>query len=708
MKEIDIKLKDMENYTHGLKTFLYGLPRQQILCLFNESKILDNEHGILKDAINMIANIRLFKPVEIQKPKKKDFYHLNFIDKGLDYINLSGILKSKMVKDKIPVYFQNIEPPVIGFRFNRSIAGLLFNYKKCLQTENVERADIDNMQCNCSKSPFIDQDHNHVISGNLDIIENTELRNIVRKGPKYRLPRKIDWKKNVNNISNFLDTYIKDWIRKEQKENPKHRLKVNLLTPWKAKVLQLVQNRIDTCKKKCKRFFPLKISGKLKEELDTLQKKYILTPADKAQNNVIFICKKFYFSKIREELEGSNSYKLVNETADDINNNITLFSQDFGISIKDEMKEIPVIYFVPKMHKNPTKQRFIAGSKICSLKALSKHFSKCLKLILTHMKNYYNTVFQRTGVKHYWIIENSLEFLENISELKTSHLETYDFSTLYPSLPHDEIRTHLKIVFKTVFKRECKLYINVNYRKAYFTNIKVKGYIAFSEKDMNMVLNFILNNVFVKFGNKIYKQTLGIPIGLDSGQDIANLLLFQYESKYLETLSKTDIYKARQFKHCARYIDDLFSAKFTKFQDHLSEIYPASLVVNKSNSLENNVAYLDINIVSESNNLKFSVYDKRDDFSFEIVNYPYLDSCIPRKSALGVFVSQLIRYARICSTYKDFSERGLSLSHKLLQQGYKYESLRKMASRFFHSQQELIKKYNIRSVNIFFNDILRK
>ena len=72
------------------------------------------------------------------------------------------------------------------------------------------------------------------------------------------------------------------------------------------------------------------------------------------------------------------------------------------------------------------------------------------------------------------------------------------------------------------------------------------------------------------------------------------------------------------------------------------------------------VDYLDIRVKSVNRDLVFSVYDKRDNFNFEVVNFPHMDSCIPRRPALGVFYGQLIRIARICTKYGDFCERTIS------------------------------------------------
>ena len=67
------------------------------------------------------------------------------------------------------------------------------------------------------------------------------------------------------------------------------------------------------------------------------------------------------------------------------------------------------------------------------------------------------------------------------------------------------------------------------------------------------------------------------------------------------------------------------------------------------------------------------IYDKRDDFNFEIVNFPFLDGDVPRSPSYGVYISQLICFAWICSNVDDFNNRNLFLTAKLLKQGYRYK-----------------------------------
>ena len=92
------------------------------------------------------------------------------------------------------------------------------------------------------------------------------------------------------------------------------------------------------------------------------------------------------------------------------------------------------------------------------------------------------------------------------------------------------------------------------------------------------------------------------------------------------------------------------------------------------------------------------VYDKRDDFDFDIVtcNFPFLDGGVPRRPSYGVYISQLIRFARVCSHVDDFNTRNKCLTAKLLKQGYRYHKLRKAFSKFYRRHYELISNFQCR------------
>ena len=103
----------------------------------------------------------------------------------------------------------------------------------------------------------------------------------------------------------------------------------------------------------------------------------------------------------------------------------------------------------------------------------------------------------------------------------------------------------------------------------------------------------------------------------------------------------------------------------------------SELQLDKANSSDTEAPFLDLNL-SITNGIDSSkIYDKRDDFNFEIVNFPFLDGDVPRSPSYGVYISQLIRFARECFNVNDFNNRNLFLTEKLLKQGYRYHKIRK-------------------------------
>ena len=95
------------------------------------------------------------------------------------------------------------------------------------------------------------------------------------------------------------------------------------------------------------------------------------------------------------------------------------------------------------------------------------------------------------------------------------------------------------------------------------------------------------------------------------------------------------------------------------------------------------------------------IYDKRDDFDFEIVNFPFLDGDVPRSTSYGVYNSQLIRFARASSHITDFNSRNKLLAQKLLKQGYQYHKLRKTFSKFYTGYYDLISKFQVGLKSLF-------
>ena len=115
----------------------------------------------------------------------------------------------------------------------------------------------------------------------------------------------------------------------------------------------------------------------------------------------------------------------------------------------------------------------------------------------------------------------------------------------------------------------------------------------------------------------------------------------------------------------------------------VSQIYPSELQLNKANTSDTGATFLDLHLSISNDIVTTKIYDKRDDFDFEFFNFPFLDGDVPRSTAYGVFISQLIYFARASSYVTDFNTRKKLLTQKLLKQGYRYHKLRKTFHKFY-------------------------
>ena len=148
------------------------------------------------------------------------------------------------------------------------------------------------------------------------------------------------------------------------------------------------------------------------------------------------------------------------------------------------------------------------------------------------------------------------------------------------------------------------------------------------------------------------------------------------------------------FNSTSRYLDDLLNIDNPYFEGMVNQIYPPELQLNKANISDTEVPFLDLHFSAANGFVSSKNYDKRNDFDFDIVNF-FLDGDVPRRASYGVYISQLIRFARVCNHVTDFNARNKCLTAKLLQQGYRYHKLRKTFSKLYRRHYELISKHNV-------------
>ena len=118
-------------------------------------------------------------------------------------------------------------------------------------------------------------------------------------------------------------------------------------------------------------------------------------------------------------------------------------------------------------------------------------------------------------------------------------------------------------------------------------------------------------------------------------------------------ITKSEVIDA--FNSTSRYLDDLLSIDNNFFDSMINHIYSSEFQLNKANVSDTEALFLDLHLSISDGFVKFKIYDKRDDFDFDIVTFPPLDGDVPRSTSYGVYISQLIRFARVSSNVDNFN-----------------------------------------------------
>jgi hypothetical protein len=142
---------------------------------------------------------------------------------------------------------------------------------------------------------------------------------------------------------------------------------------------------------------------------------------------------------------------------------------------------------------------------------------------------------------------------------------------------------------------------------------------------MKSVLGFLVENIYVVFGDQVFQQSVGIPVGTNCVPLLADLFLYSYEAEFVQKLLQDNNKKlAMSFNHTFRYIDDVLSINNHNVHNYVHLIYQDELEIKDTTESDKSASYLDILLNIDSNGtLTISLYDKRDDFDFAIVNFPF-------------------------------------------------------------------------------------
>ncbi len=413
------------------------------------------------------------------------------------------------------------------------------------------------------------------------------------------------------------------------------------------------------------------------ECLSELHEKYVIEPIDKDANNFAFICKKFYISRLLSEL-GVNGQPNTTYVRSDLSKSVLIernkqFSSKFGITISEKQTELPAMYWIPKLHKSPVGARFIVASKHCSTKPLTEAISKVFKLIFSTINSFHEKSLFYSNYNRFWVVENSFPIIKKMDQINKKHnaknISTFDFSTLYTKIPHHLLIEVISQLIDFIFKsKSTNSRIGFSNSSVYWTT-KGKDNRFFSKTTLKECVSFLIENCFFTVGNMIFQQVIGIPMGIDPAPFWANLFLYHYENKFIQSLISTGSKRAFYYHSTMRFIDDLCAINDCHdFNKSFLEIYPPELEL-KVEHLGDHATFLDLDITIENSQFVYKLYDKRDTFPFSIIRMPHLDSNIPSQIFYGSILSEFLRIARCTLRIEDFLIRAKELYSRMTNQG---------------------------------------
>ena len=150
----------------------------------------------------------------------------------------------------------------------------------------------------------------------------------------------------------------------------------------------------------------------------------------------------------------------------------------------------------------------------------------------------------------------------------------------------------------------------------------------------------------MKFEGMVYRQIVGIHMGINCAPLLADLLLLYYERDFMSYLHTSKQYDLKDmYNDTSRYLDGIFTIDNSEYEKHIPDIYPTELQLNIANTTDKETSFLDLNIKVIGSDVHTSVYNNRDDFGFPIVNFSWLSGDVAYRlesdSMVFTFLSRL-------------------------------------------------------------------
>ena len=182
---------------------------------------------------------------------------------------------------------------------------------------------------------------------------------------------------------------------------------------------------------------------------------------------------------------------------------------------------------------------------------------------------------------------------------KFTNIKSFDFSTLYTTIPHQKLKSRLATIIRNSFLHKngnrIYKYLVLGREGPYFVKEHSDAKNKYTEEDIIKMLEFLVDNIFVVFAGKVLQQIVGIPMGTNCAPLLADIFLYSYEAEFIQSLLSAGKKRlASQFNFTYRYIDDVLSINNPDFENYLGQMYPLSLRSKTRRRATLSASYLDL------------------------------------------------------------------------------------------------------------------
>jgi hypothetical protein len=450
---------------------------------------------------------------------------------------------------------------------------------------------------------------------------------------------------------------------------------------------------------------------------------------DKVGNNAVIICKYMYADTIIKELDNPVVYQQLEfDDCEDYIKALKIDLDTIGIPLgkapvgNADPKELTAVQLIStmrctwKFHKPVPAPRFITSAHQCGTACLSDMLGRVLRFLTPCLKTSWKELMRQAGlpdVTTFPVIKSTSDLLEiielyhrqtTIAERAANppFFQSWDIDSFYPSILHAELLPAISSLLDTAWGVLDPLG-NKCLRVAFSTSGKrgttlpiVDATAAPLPRSLNIDKSVIMDMLrvllkhSVRFGAKLVLQKNGLPMGTQSGPDLANCFGFFYELTFLRALvadisagAEPGASNAR--RSCAaltlyaRFIDDVLNFNNLQFQQILN-VYPPSISFTAATPLTTGnigIPYLDARIFQSSSaphQVTIRLYDKRRDDKYkaiDIIQYTHWDSFLPYTTKINIFTSQFYRFTRLLTNERSFHlEVAICLCRLIVLKGY--------------------------------------